>query len=98
VTANGDARSPYLRGWIWFCEDYECDCTVPQIVLVFPPYTKSAILGGWSYEAVWEGTFVSGPGEDRSMQSGELAEAARAYGLCPHPEHPDTFVERGGIS
>lgn len=78
-----------IIGCIWWCEDEICDCTQPEIVRQTPQPG-----GFYKFERLWEGTFVSGPGEDRSMQTVELARAAARFGLVPHPKHEDYYVEK----
>jgi hypothetical protein len=61
------------RGYIWWCGDEWCDCTMPIIEKVKP---LSAFGRFVRRETVWKGTFHSGASADESReQERELEDA-----------------------
>ena len=69
-------------GYVWWCGDYECDCTQAVIVRkIGPTYTGEPGSYGWHEEVLWSGTFISGPVEDHRVSDMELALAAEEMGL-----------------
>jgi len=76
-------RAPRLVAGMWFCGDYTCDCTQPQVEEIRPnievgyPWIRRAVL--------WQGTFLSQTDdcepEERERQYIELKVAAMEYGI-----------------
>lgn len=81
-------------GDIWWCGDYVCDCTQPQI------HRVTNRVGHYEYERLWEGTFVNAYGDDseRAAQADELREAAARFNLVPHAERENYYVEAPAAS
>lgn len=80
---------PKVRAEMWWCEDYECDCTQPQITRVTKrPYPSV----GYNFERVWEGRFMSRAGEyertERAERLNEFRKAAHRLGIRLHRDRP----------
>lgn len=67
----------YVYADVWWCGDYHCDCTQPQIEIIRP--NRKAGRPWIEREVIWSGTFRSWSSDEHPGDADrELADALRA--------------------
>lgn len=81
-----------LEAYLWWCGDYNCDCSQPVIDRVTP--NRQAGYPWIHREKVWQGSFRTG-GEDMDMLRAELVAAAVEYHIKLDKDSHGWLEERG---